>query len=549
MEAPLSPKEISIATANRLYGEVSQRTPVESSIELRNCDAILNEFEQLLLTAPTSTDTVLAYHAAVLERKAFARAEAILREALNRHPHNKPLHLLLIDLICRQQDFHGAMPKIEAAIIDFGIDDGILQAALAVRSHVGPHAARGAGISLCMIVKNEEEHLAQCLMSVKSIVSEMIVVDTGSTDKTKAIASALGAKVFDFPWAYDFSEARNYSLSKASGNWILVLDADEIVSPSDHDKLKKLIKNKAEKRVAYIMVTRNYTNQAGARGWAANEGIYIHEESGRGWFPSLKVRLFVNDKRINFVNPVHEFVEPTLQKLGIKIKICDVPVHHYGRLNQSKLIAKGKEYFRIGITKIEKTKGDYKALTELAIQASEIGEYEEAVNVWQKVIELKSNDAVVFMNMGFAFLMMKQYDKAMEHSKKAMDLDPDLKEAALNYAAAELIAGDVRKAISTLENILKKHLDYPPAMGRLAAACMIDGRKEEGVRYLDRLTAKGFDCPGMLEEQSRSFHSEGKIEQALVLLQEALERRKTNSSTHALLAECRQKMKGSVAKR
>ena len=98
-----------------------------------------------------------------------------------------------------------------------------------------------------MIVKNEEPNLAKCLMSVKPVVDEIIVVDTGSTDKTKAIASALGAKVFDFSWTNDFSKARNYSLSKASGDWILVLDADEIVSPLDHDKLKKLIKNHGRK--------------------------------------------------------------------------------------------------------------------------------------------------------------------------------------------------------------------------------------------------------------------------------------------------------------
>jgi tetratricopeptide (TPR) repeat protein len=218
-------------------------------------------------------------------------------------------------------------------------------------------------------------------------------------------------------------------------------------------------------------------------------------------------------------------------------------------LNQDKLIAKGKEYYRLGIAKIEKSKGEgeYNALRELAIQAAEIGEYAEAINVWGKVLELKANDAVAFMNMGFAFLMMKQYDKAAEHSKKAMDLDPDFREAALNYSAAELIAGDVKKAISTLENILKNNTDYPPAMGRLAAACMIDGRKEEGLRYLDRLITKGFDCSSMMEEQSRAFLSEGRIEQAVLLLQAVLEKGLSNISTHALLAECQQKMKCSTS--
>jgi tetratricopeptide (TPR) repeat protein len=383
-------------------------------------------------------------------------------------------------------------------------------------------------------------------MSVKPIVDEMIVVDTGSTDKSKDIAAAFGAKVFDFVWTHDFSEARNYSLSHANGDWILVLDADEVLSPLDHDKFRKISTRKPRKRIAYTLVTRNYTNQAGSKGWTANEGQYVREEIGRGWVPSPKVRLFANKARIRFENPVHELVEPSLKKLGIKIKTCDIPVHHYGRLNQDRLIAKGKEYYRLGMCKIGQTQGDYNALKELAIQASEIGEYGEAVNVWQKVIELNSNDAVAYMNMGFAFLMMRQYEQALKFSKAAMEIDPDLREAALNYSAAEMIAGDISKAISVLECILKKHVDYPPAMGRLAAACIVSGQKEEGGRYLDKLKTKGFDFVGMLEEQSRAFISENKIEPAIALLKTAMEKGVSNGSIHALLAECLQKIRYST---
>ena len=81
-----------------------------------------------------------------------------------------------------------------------------------------------------MIVKDEEENIERSLMSVKPVVDEMIVVDTGSTDRTKDIARSLGAKVYDFQWTDSFSDARNFSLSKATGKWILVLDADEVIS-------------------------------------------------------------------------------------------------------------------------------------------------------------------------------------------------------------------------------------------------------------------------------------------------------------------------------
>src|SRR5204863_5400745 len=82
-------------------------------------------------------------------------------------------------------------------------------------------------LSLCMIVKNEERFLRNCLESVKDIVDEMVIVDTGSTDSTLDIAREYGAKVIPHVWKDDFSEARNVSLDHATGDWALWLDADE----------------------------------------------------------------------------------------------------------------------------------------------------------------------------------------------------------------------------------------------------------------------------------------------------------------------------------
>ena len=512
----------------------------------------MNLFERGFILSPTINDVAAAYHRAVVEIKSFETTEAVFSEAMALHPNHKRIVFLMIALLLQQGKHESALPEIEKAMIQFGIDEGILSACLEIRNKIGPIEIdrpnrKRATVSVCIIVKNEEQHLAKCLMSVKPIVDEMIVVDTGSTDQTKTIATALGAKVYDYSWKNDFSEARNYSLSKASGDWILVLDADEVVSPLDYATLRKIARKHPAKRVAYSMVTRNYTNNPGSGGWVANEGRYAEEEAGKGWVSSTKVRLFVNDKRIQFVNPVHELVEPTLSKLGIKIKTCDVPVHHYGKLDPDMLIAKGKKYYRLGIAKIEQTQGNYNALKELAIQASEIGEYEEAVKVWRKAIELQPNDAGAHMNMGFAFLMMRQYDSAIHFSKIAMQLDPELREAALNYAGAEMIAGDVYTAVSTLEHLLEKHPDYPPAMGRLVAAYIVSGREEEGFQYIQKLNSKGFDGASALEEQARAFMAEAKFETAVLLLAAAIEKGIGNGSMNNLLAECRSKIDGSAA--
>ena len=95
-------------------------------------------------------------------------------------------------------------------------------------------------ISLCMIVKNEEETLARCLDTIKDIVDEINIVDTGSTDKTKEIAAQYTHKIFDFPWTNSFAEARNESYKYATKDYILYLDADDVLLESDRAKFKAL---------------------------------------------------------------------------------------------------------------------------------------------------------------------------------------------------------------------------------------------------------------------------------------------------------------------
>ena len=117
-------------------------------------------------------------------------------------------------------------------------------------------------------------------------------MDTGSTDRTKDIATVYGAQVFDFNWRDDFAAARNFSIAKASGEWILIMDADEVISPMDYTAFRKLINKKSSDPSAYSIVTRNYCHKANTIGWNPNDGYYAQEEDGIGWLPSEKVRSF-----------------------------------------------------------------------------------------------------------------------------------------------------------------------------------------------------------------------------------------------------------------
>lgn len=95
-------------------------------------------------------------------------------------------------------------------------------------------------ISLCMIVKNEERVLARCLDSIKELMDEIIIVDTGSSDRTKEIAKKYTDKVYDFFWQDDFSSARNFSFSKANMEYIYVADADEVMDEENRERFRQL---------------------------------------------------------------------------------------------------------------------------------------------------------------------------------------------------------------------------------------------------------------------------------------------------------------------
>ena len=187
-------------------------------------------------------------------------------------------------------------------------------------------------ISLCMLAKDEEKTIAKAINSVKSIVDEIIVVDTGSKDNTKKIAESLGARVYTFAWKDDFSEARNFAKSRCTKDWILVLDADEIIAEKDIKKIKEL----AEKdNIAYRFIQRTYSNTKTALKWNDNDGSYAEGDGFAGWNYRGIVRFFRNIPEITFIYPIHETVKPSILKIG-KITSTDITIHHFTKNSEEK---------------------------------------------------------------------------------------------------------------------------------------------------------------------------------------------------------------------
>lgn len=161
-------------------------------------------------------------------------------------------------------------------------------------------------ISLCMIVKDEEASLDKCLSSAKDIVDEIIIVDTGSTDRTKEIARKYTSNIEDFVWIDDFSAARNYSFSKATKDYILWLDADDIIHEEDQIKLLQL---KKDLKPTVDVLLMKY-----------NVGF---DEDGHVTLSYYRERLIKNGKGFKWRDPIHEYIETN----GI-IQLEDISITH-----------------------------------------------------------------------------------------------------------------------------------------------------------------------------------------------------------------------------
>lgn len=188
---------------------------------------------------------------------------------------------------------------------------------------LGPHAERvakraqpatGQTLSLCMIVKDEEEMLPKCLGAVADFVDELIVVDTGSTDKTVEIAESFGAKVLHHKWTGDFSEARNIGFDAATSDWKMFLDADEVLVEGEGPKLRELLGHTW--REAIYLVETNYTGDI-------EHGTSVDHNA---------LRIFRNRPEYRFKDRIHEQIAYALPAIPERFETSTVRIDHFGYL-------------------------------------------------------------------------------------------------------------------------------------------------------------------------------------------------------------------------
>lgn len=348
-------------------------------------------------------------------------------------------------------------------------------------------------LSLCMIVKNEEKNLTKCLESVRNLVDEMVVVDTGSTDQTIAIAQELGAKVPSISWPNNFAIARNEALKFTSGEWILVLDADEVLNPKVIPDIKKAIENPD-----YLVIN------------------LIRHEIGAIQSPySLVSRLFRKHPQLEFSRPYHAMIDDSVGQLLKEEKqwqIIDLPtiaIQHYGyqpelinALNKTQRAQTAMEGF------LKENPNDPYTCNKLGALYLQIGKKKEGIKLLKQGLKSnKANPIVLFelhyhlgnayKNEGNVALAVKHYQKAINQPimnslklgaynnlggllqsigdiasaekayQAAISIDPTFSTAYYNLGMTWKARGQFKQAIAAYQQAVRYNPNYAEAYQNL----------------------------------------------------------------------------------
>jgi Flp pilus assembly protein TadD len=226
--------------------------------------------------------------------------------------------------------------------------------------------------------------------------------------------------VHQVKWQDDFSTARNVAVDFAKGDWILVIDADEVIAPADLGKVAALT---PEPDVwGFSMVSRNYSSDRSVICWQPVEGPDGFARGEPGWFPSTKVRLFRNRPEIRFEGRIHECVEPSILRAGGRIQFFDVPVHHYGYVCHN--ARKQAYYLELAELNARENPNDARARFQLGIQYMVVGDYIRAEEALGHAVSLNPRDTGSLLNLGCVKMRLGKPEAARQLFERAAELEP-----------------------------------------------------------------------------------------------------------------------------
>ena len=314
-------------------------------------------------------------------------------------------------------------------------------------------------ISLCMITKNEENYLEQCLDSVKDFADEIIIADTGSEDNTKEICKKFGPKTkfFDFKWVDDFSAARNESLKHATKDWILILDADELIDAENKNKIKDAIQNAEKNCVGFSIEQRSYIKEI-SEGARKNNSDFAPAKDFSFYIPNNMVRIFRNNLGIEFKHRIHELVEESIKEKNLQYKKTDIIIHHFGSVKDSKFMSeKVEQYSKLIIKQLQDNQKSARYNYQAARMYILKKDFKNAIGYFEKAAKLDPDYKLVFSEIAKVYLGTGNKEKAIEYFKKSMERNPKNPSPANNLAVVYMSIGKFENAKKILEDVIKKN--------------------------------------------------------------------------------------------
>ncbi|HEY2052476.1 MAG TPA: glycosyltransferase [Solirubrobacterales bacterium] len=321
--------------------------------------------------------------------------------------------------------------------------------------------ATGLRLSLCMIVRDEEEMLPRSLAAARDAVDEIIVVDTGSRDRTVEIARSFGATVVEREWTGSFAAARNASIEAASGDWLLFLDADEVLDPTDAPLLRELTGRTW--REAFYLVETNHTGELG-------DGTAVTHNA---------LRVFRNRPEYRFDGRVHEQIAQNLPSgLPERIEPTQVRVDHYGYLGA---VRDAKEKSRRNIELLRRQLAEaganpffhFNLGSELAAAGDAAGACEQFERAWALLADDPARSERPFtpaltVRSAKALRFCGRLAQAEARAVEGLALFPDLTDLIFERALVAAAEGDVERAVTLLEECLERGdapSRYSPTVG------------------------------------------------------------------------------------
>jgi glycosyltransferase involved in cell wall biosynthesis len=316
-------------------------------------------------------------------------------------------------------------------------------------------------LSLCMIVKNEERFLPSFIERHRDFFDEWIIVDTGSTDRTREIIADAGLPTYTFEWCNDFAAARNDALRRCTGDWIAAFDADETLDETGQSSLKRCLETHPADGA--LVIIKNYIDErvgVPAADYTPPDGTYTSVFGGEidyGYNSTELVRFFRNHQGYRWRSPIHEVLE-CKSVAPLAERVC---LHHQGTLDaEGKTPAKERMYRELS----QQLHGELEGSTDPKVlfeAARHLPDPEKKIRVLQKGLQLVPNEENFLKELANTYLSIGRVKDALLCCKRLVETYPDSIEGILGLANCHAMMGMPEEGFTFLKKRQGAFRSYP----------------------------------------------------------------------------------------